>query len=397
MAWNGSLYLIVWSKNDTIWGQRFGSNGSTLDSSPFFIMEGYGPDVAALGSVFLVVGKNYVNSVQFVHPFAIRVDGSGTVLDASPIFLGQYYVRYISVVATNTNWFVAWQRNYTHDDPGAELMGNFVESDGTAGSEYRIIGLLTTSMYHGPKLAFDGNKIMLVYEDEVSSSTTTDIVALPILPDGTPQTTINVNQMNDDQYRPAVCFDGTNYIIAWQDSRNNISEVNMLDQRSEIFFTRMTPDGAILDGDGIDFYDTRRCEIYPALAGRAGQALLAGSIQLNGSTYGAYHIHTRLLDESDPSAIDEPTSQPDRFELLQNFPNPFNPSTTIEYTLARDSKIELTIYDSGGKVVESLFSGWQSKGRHQLRFDGHNLASGIYFYRLKTAEFTQIRKMLLVR
>lgn len=398
VAWNGSLYLIVWAKLDTIWGQRFNANGTAIDAQPFFIMKGFGPDVDALGDVFLVVGKYYVNSVQFVHPFAIRVQGStGAILDSSPILLGQYYVRYISVVATNTNWFVAWQRNFTHDDTRGELMANFVETDGSIGTEYRLTGLFTTTMYHGPKLAFDGNKILMVYEDEVSSSTTTDIVAMPILPDGTTQTAINVNQMNDDQYRPAVCFDGENFVIIWQDSRNNDSELDMLDQRSQIFFTRLSPDGTVLDGNGIEFANGSRPAMYPAVAGKNGQALLVGSILMNDATYNSYHIQTALMDEGNPSALNESRNIPHEFALLPNFPNPFNPTTTISFYLPQNTRITLLVQNARGQRVATLIDGFQDKGKHTIQFDGSNLASGTYFYILKARNFKAVRKMQLVK
>jgi len=91
---------------------------------------------------------------------------------------------------------------------------------------------------------------------------------------------------------------------------------------------------------------------------------------------------------------------PDRFELSQNFPNPFNPVTTIRFTLGREqseSPVRLVVYDVLGREVVRLAEGWHAAGAHQVQFDGGNLASGVYIYRLETAAGTLSRKMLLLK
>lgn len=88
---------------------------------------------------------------------------------------------------------------------------------------------------------------------------------------------------------------------------------------------------------------------------------------------------------------------PDRFQLLQNYPNPFNPSTTIVFHLPEAGEVELTVYDILGRTVEKLVQGRLPAGRHTVRFDGGELASGVYIYRLTMGERTRSRRMLLVK
>jgi len=88
---------------------------------------------------------------------------------------------------------------------------------------------------------------------------------------------------------------------------------------------------------------------------------------------------------------------PSRFELLQNYPNPFNPATTIEYGLPSASRVELRLYDILGREVATLVNEVQTPGYHTVRFDASGLASGVYFYRLRAGEFTQTKRMLLLR
>ncbi len=98
--------------------------------------------------------------------------------------------------------------------------------------------------------------------------------------------------------------------------------------------------------------------------------------------------------------------QPKTFELLQNFPNPFNPATTIRYQLPQDGRVELKIYNMLGQEVAVLEDGAQRAGFYELRWNGRNrlgeqVASGVYIYRLKVtapgASFVKARKMVLLR
>ena len=93
---------------------------------------------------------------------------------------------------------------------------------------------------------------------------------------------------------------------------------------------------------------------------------------------------------------------PKEFALSQNFPNPFNPITTIRYDLPFNSKVSLKIYDILGNEVKTLVNGEQPAGYKEIRFDGSSLASGIYIYRLiadnRAGEnFVSIKKMMMVK
>ena len=85
------------------------------------------------------------------------------------------------------------------------------------------------------------------------------------------------------------------------------------------------------------------------------------------------------------------------FNLYPNYPNPFNPSTTISFTLSNASRVSLLIYDIHGRKVESLIEGIQPAGSHSIEWNASDLASGVYFYRLTADEFIQTRKMILIK
>jgi hypothetical protein len=88
---------------------------------------------------------------------------------------------------------------------------------------------------------------------------------------------------------------------------------------------------------------------------------------------------------------------PVSFVLLQNFPNPFNPSTTIRYKILSRSLVTLTVFDLLGREVATLVDGMQDPGEKTATFDGSALVSGVYFYRLKVGEFVETRRLVLVR
>ena len=99
---------------------------------------------------------------------------------------------------------------------------------------------------------------------------------------------------------------------------------------------------------------------------------------------------------------DEVDMLPKSFALQQNFPNPFNPTTTIAYNLPQKAHVTLTIYNTLGQTVRVFQEGEQSAGTHQLRWDarnteGHPVSSGMYFYKISTETFTATKKMVLLR
>lgn len=88
---------------------------------------------------------------------------------------------------------------------------------------------------------------------------------------------------------------------------------------------------------------------------------------------------------------------PTALALEQNYPNPFNPQTEICYSLARESWVRLSIFDATGRTVAVLVDGPQNSGEHRVTFASADLRSGVYFYRLDTADGSLTRKMILTK
>lgn len=90
-------------------------------------------------------------------------------------------------------------------------------------------------------------------------------------------------------------------------------------------------------------------------------------------------------------------SLPREYTLLQNFPNPFNPLTRIEYAIPHAGYVRLDVYDLLGREVAELINEYQEAGSYRTYFDATELPSGTYFYRLSTGDFSATRKLLLLK
>lgn len=97
------------------------------------------------------------------------------------------------------------------------------------------------------------------------------------------------------------------------------------------------------------------------------------------------------------SSSDELNESPINFQLEQNYPNPFNPSTIISFDLPFSSFVRLNVFNIQGQLVQNLVSKTMNSGNHTVEFNAENLSSGMYFYTLKAGEFSQTKKMMLLK
>lgn len=125
-----------------------------------------------------------------------------------------------------------------------------------------------------------------------------------------------------------------------------------------------------------------------------------------GLSAGTYAYRLKQIDfngnfEYHNLSSDVNIGMPTRFELMQNYPNPFNPSTKISFELPTDGNVKLSVFDNSGKQVQELVNGQKNSGYYSIDFNGSNLASGVYYYKLEfnsgSESVVKIRKMALVK
>ncbi|MBK7980779.1 MAG: T9SS type A sorting domain-containing protein [Ignavibacteriae bacterium] len=126
------------------------------------------------------------------------------------------------------------------------------------------------------------------------------------------------------------------------------------------------------------------------------------SIKVNGNSTGLAIADAFRLIYVEPITRIEQNKVPDNFTLYQNYPNPFNPATTIKYSIPGNEKseahnVKLLIFDILGNEVAVLVNEIQTSGEYKVSFNASNLASGTYFYRLQVGDYSQTKKMLLIK
>jgi len=165
-------------------------------------------------------------------------------------------------------------------------------------------------------------------------------------------------------------------------------EVNAVDGIIKIIGASST--GVILKGDDLQL-EFEKTGTIPV----EGTNVVLSSLRLN---------EEETIQSVDSSVITPITSSTEEdnpiplvHKLYQNYPNPFNPSTIVRFDLPVTSDVNITVYDITGREIAVLVSGIKAAGSHQVTFNAARLNSGLYFYQLKTKEFTAIQKMMLIK
>ncbi|MCS6845996.1 MAG: PKD domain-containing protein, partial [Caldilineales bacterium] len=299
VAWNGSVYLAAWSSHSAggVVAQRLDASGNKLDPAPFMVIPlAFGPpDIAAVGDTFLVVGRKCGYSCQFIDAFGARVNGTtGAVLDATPIpVAGSFIGRAPAVTALGGRWLVVYHRNWSHDNPTADTGAVFVNTDGTVTG----VGNLYTFSTNGGNgvfrigLAANSSVAMMVQSAEITSGVETDLFYRFIYPDGSVGPVVNLTPWWGNQYNPQVAWDGSHFVVVYEEQKNRFYDLDMLDWRSDIFSLRVAPDGTVVDPQGFVFSTSPVGETLPAVASPQNSvSLIAAALMRNEAPFANYRI-----------------------------------------------------------------------------------------------------------
>lgn len=304
VAWNGSLYLVTWGNASGVVAQRLQADGAKVDATPFSVLaQSFGPtDVAAVGDTFLVVGRRYGVTPQFISAVSARVRGSdGAVLDASPVWLGGGYVsRPPAVVELGGRWLVAWHSNWSHDNSNADTAGVFMDSNGSLSASFGLHGPFSTAGGNGIfeiGLASNGTTALLVQSQELTSGVETDLLARTVDVNGNVSAMTNLTPWSGNQYRPRVAWDGSHFVVVYQDQRNRFAPLTLdqLDATSDLFGMRIDVNRTALDPKGFLVSNSPLAEYAPTVASGDGVSLLAASLMRNETLLANYRIGYQQL------------------------------------------------------------------------------------------------------
>lgn len=210
---------------------------------------------------------------------------------------------------------------------------------------------------------------------------------------------VNQDALNNGkvQYFPAIEVDAGGALnVVYFDNRNATG------QNMGVFLSR-----SIDGGDTWSDYQVNDHWFIPGPAGGLGgnQGDNIGITSGNGKLWpawmdnssGSYQVWTAGIEIATIGIKQIGFDVPESFALGQNYPNPFNQSSIINFQLSINSAVNIKVYDSKGAEVKALYDGELKAGVYEVQFDGSNLPSGVYFYRLSTPEFSETKKMILTK
>ena len=193
-------------------------------------------------------------------------------------------------------------------------------------------------------------------------------------------------------------FNGTNPGCAgggchtFQDGSVSVS-VNDLDVQITVSGTSSAVAGELVDDSGtvVDFINVTNSNPFTLTAPGPGTYIVNAGYADGGLFWDSSSVTITL------TGVGENPSSPALYKLYDNYPNPFNPSTTLRYTIPEEAFTILKIYNSLGREVTTLVNETKPAGIYDVEFSATDLASGIYYYTLQAGSFTATKKMILMK
>ena len=384
IAFDGSNYLMVWSDpSNIVYGQFINTSGS-LVRTPFVIADSAtinnkGGCMAFGDTTYMVVWRR--NDVHYGQ----RVSKSGNLI-GTPTQISFTPARDNAICFDGTNYLVAWRSGGGSDT--IYIHGQLISKSGVlVGSNFIIDGPYAND--NPLSIAYDGSKYLVAYGDHTTMNGPLNIFARFVTTTGSVAPS-RITISTKSPVVPSVIFDGTNYFITWSDNFYTANSVIM---------------GSFIDTSGVPI-DTA-VTIFNSLGGKIafyGMSTLGSNKILvvatrvdtpqftNGDVYGKF-IQSSTTGISENAA----NLTPKMFSLSQNYPDPFNPTTTISFSLPSQSFVSLKVYDIIGREVATIISGEMSAGTYSRQWNATKMSSGIYFYRLQSGSYTQTKKLVLLK
>jgi len=265
LGFDATNYLVVWQQGARLFGARVSPAGSVLDPNGFAISAGPGsqssPVLAFDGTNYLVAWSDCrpptcVEPSFYPDIYGTRVTPEGTVLDPEGIAISDQFFDETqpAISFDGTNYLVAWLGGSSDN---SRIMGARVTPAGTVLDPSGIV-IATSPFKHAPAVAFDGTNYLVAWE--YTQAGWSNIYGARVTPSGTllDPDGIPISTAPYHQSRPALAFDGKNYLVAWADNRSSTEY--------EIYGARVGQSGAVLDPEGLPISPHAHSECAPALA-----------------------------------------------------------------------------------------------------------------------------------
>jgi hypothetical protein len=385
IAVSGSAVYVVWEDNRDMFLKlyyKYSTDGGTNWSPDIRLSEDssivYNPSICVSGSFLNIAWNDIRNGYQIYYKRSTNGGiswSSDTRLTNSPGETASPSIT-ISNLILHLVWADSWNGGGIHYKRSSDFGINW-------SADTELINAPSFSWQ--PNIAASGLLVNVVWADHRNGWPNSEIYYKRSTNNGLSwgEDIRLTNNLTRSWYPSLSAFD-SNIHLVWSDS---------VDGNYEIFYKRST------DG-GINWETETRLTNNSAYSG-------SPSISVSGSAVPAVWCDMRdgngeIYYKRNPTGNVIGINQtglfiPDKFKLNQNYPNPFNPATSIKYQVESIKFIKLVVYDILGKEVATLVNENQSPGTYEVTFDGSALASGVYFYKLTAGDFSEVKKMLLIK
>ena len=403
-------YLILWREYSStdgrkynIYAQKYFSTGETIGekfvaSDLDLLGDVYNFEVASNSTGMYAVGwEHRINGTRRIYAKSFSSDGN-IAAQTQLVSVDTTKINNLPDIAISSSG--AFAVTYYCQNPGRyDIYLNRFNSEGNAMDSTIVVNDNLNNAYnYRPKISINSNdEAIIAWEDgrnprgiyfqKYENIDSAELFAV-----------IDSNKKAVEyalsSYYPSVSLnDSGNFAISWEEFTNNKRDI-----KTKLF-----------NSDGIPLGD----EFYISASTERNQEQATVVFALDKIYYAwednhepgvGYDIWANVFNFEDIfTDIDDSNEQlPKEFSLKQNYPNPFNPSTIIEYTVpnvmdAKFASITLKVYDILGREIKVLLNKYQQPGNYKIEFNALGLASGMYFYKLEVGNFSEVKKMLLLK
>jgi len=404
IAFDGTNYLVVWDdyrngEFSDIYGSRVNQSGLVLDPNGIVISPELNwqefPSLCFGGSNYFVVWKD--DRGDWPDIFGARVNRAGLVLDPNGIRIsnGENDKGFASAAFDGTNYFVVWSEERFPNE--WYIYGSRVSQTGIVLDPNGIPLVSASNSFWGPhvSIAFDGTNYLMIWEDYRGIDydiygTRLNQFGIVLDPNGIP-----ISTAGSDQAFPSVVFEGSNFLVIWEDYRSGYD--------SDIYGAKLNTSGTVIDSFFVSVQPGN--QYSPALVkGSGNQALITYS----GWTDSINHHPAntmRIWGKFYPfvGMEDECSTLYAKGLMPEIYPNPFRNLTQIKYAIKKRGDVSIKIYDIAGKSVRNLIMDNQEIGIHIINWDGrddmnHKLPAGVYFCSLRTSKgISETKEIIILR
>ncbi len=309
IAWNGSTYMVTWDQGGagltttSIVARRMQADGS-LPEAAFSVMPGQAPSIESLNGNFCIAGTRFFTNPQFIDLWISRVDGETTALLDGPngvmLSVG-YYSGQTRTRTDGAQWIVTSHSMWSHDSSQGDAVLAMVPFSGAPAPVFN-----PTPFAGGtgdPDIAFSEVSSLVVWRMNSLGNANNYVAGRIMHTDGTYGPSFTIAEATGRQLRPTVTWDGTAFIVAWDDQRH---QAQFYDARTDVYATRVSEAGTLLDAQPfiVTGVGGGSAECTPSLLSVGGVTYASSTRFMNTGGFDSYRVGFSVLGTIPCDSID---------------------------------------------------------------------------------------------